>query len=213
MMRMSNSPSPGSGVGLSVNSKLSRLGAPSGRLLSKIWRLILATIAILLQVATIKSKLMSAGAGEGISRPPIPCINKETGSYAQTESRLPASQFGLDRAKGEVHCASGVEARKSRSQLAQQQGRIERATGRAGGSWSRRIDVRHKHGCAQCTPSGRKRRLANLWRLPLLRSLGAGGGGQLQHGGALALAQARKPAPPPRPETPTHHDGSWRCAC
>ena len=78
-MRMSNSPSPGSGVGLSVNSKLSRLGAPSGRLLSKIWRLILETIAILLPVATIKSKLMSAGAGEGISRPQYRDINKETG--------------------------------------------------------------------------------------------------------------------------------------
>src|SRR6516162_3982286 len=36
------------------------------------------------------------------------------------------------------------------------------------------------------------RRLANLWCRPLLRSFGAGGGGQLEHGGALALAQARE---------------------
>ena len=51
MMRMSTSPSPGSGVGVSVNSKLPRLGAPSGRLFSKIWRLTLPAIDILLQVA------------------------------------------------------------------------------------------------------------------------------------------------------------------
>src|SRR5215472_16372787 len=49
-MRMSTSPSPGSGVGLSVNSKLPRLGAPSGRLFSKIWRLTFPTIATLPQV-------------------------------------------------------------------------------------------------------------------------------------------------------------------
>src|SRR5262249_38039939 len=41
---MSTSPSLGSGVGVSVNSKLSRLAAPSGRLLSKIWRLTLPAI-------------------------------------------------------------------------------------------------------------------------------------------------------------------------
>ena len=47
--------------------------------------------------------------------------------------------------------------------------------------------------CADArAPSGRKRGLANLWRRPLLRSFGAGGGGQLQHCGALALAQARE---------------------
>ena len=40
--------------------------------------------------------------------------------------------------------------------------------------------------------SGRKRRLPNLWRRPLLRSFGAAGGGQLQHCGTLALAQARE---------------------
>src|SRR5262249_9175195 len=49
-MRMSTSPSPGSGVRLSVNSKLPRLGAPSGRLFSKIWRLTFPTIATLPQV-------------------------------------------------------------------------------------------------------------------------------------------------------------------
>src|SRR5262249_18675398 len=43
-MRMSTWPSPGSGIRLSVNSKLSRLGAPSGRLFSKIWRLTLGVI-------------------------------------------------------------------------------------------------------------------------------------------------------------------------
>jgi hypothetical protein len=40
------------------------------------------------------------------------------------ESCAPTSQSGLHRAKGEVHRASGVQARKSRSQLAQQQAPI-----------------------------------------------------------------------------------------
>src|SRR5215510_11066407 len=66
-MRMSTSPSPGSGVGLSVNSKLSRLGTPSGRLFSKIWRLTFLTIDTLLQVATIKLKLMSGGRHKPLS--------------------------------------------------------------------------------------------------------------------------------------------------
>src|SRR5215470_938424 len=61
-MRMSTSPSPGSGVGRSINSKLPRLGAPSGRLFSKIWRLMLAAIDTLLRFATT---LMLAGRGEG----------------------------------------------------------------------------------------------------------------------------------------------------
>jgi hypothetical protein len=58
---MSTSPSPGCGIGPSINSKLPRLAAPSGRLLSKIWRLIIDN---LLQVAT-EAKLMPAGPGEG----------------------------------------------------------------------------------------------------------------------------------------------------
>src|SRR5262245_47798677 len=40
-------PSPGSGTGHSVSSKLSRFGAPSGRLLSRIWRLTRPAIGIL----------------------------------------------------------------------------------------------------------------------------------------------------------------------
>src|ERR1700687_4127570 len=52
-MRMSTSPSPGSGVGLSVNSKLSRLGVPSGRLFSRIWRWTLPAIDILLQGSSL----------------------------------------------------------------------------------------------------------------------------------------------------------------
>src|SRR6266849_34922 len=49
-MRMSTSPSLGSGVGISVSSKLSRPGAPSGRLLSRIWRLTLPAMDTLLSI-------------------------------------------------------------------------------------------------------------------------------------------------------------------
>jgi hypothetical protein len=62
-MRMSISPSPGSGTGPSTNWKFSMLGPPSGRLFSKIWLLTLLTIDTLLQVAKIKTRLMFAGAG------------------------------------------------------------------------------------------------------------------------------------------------------
>src|SRR5215475_6469566 len=41
---MSTSPSPGSGTGACVSSKLPRLGAPSGLLFSRTWRLTPATI-------------------------------------------------------------------------------------------------------------------------------------------------------------------------
>jgi hypothetical protein len=45
-VRMSTSPSPGSGIGVSRSSKLSRRGAPSGRLLRMMQRLTPSLIAL-----------------------------------------------------------------------------------------------------------------------------------------------------------------------
>jgi hypothetical protein len=55
----------------------------------------------------------------------------------------------------------------------------------------RRIDIRRCTGVRRA-PSGRKRRLANLRRRLLLPGFGAGGSGQLQHGGTLAHTQTRE---------------------
>jgi hypothetical protein len=50
------------------------------------------------------------------------------------------------------------------------------------------------HRCApmRASPSARRQSLANLRRCLLLPGFGAGGSGQLQHGGTLAHTQARE---------------------
>src|SRR6516162_3648118 len=70
-MRMSTSPSPACGIGLSTSSKLSRPGAPSGRDFNRIWRFILSGIGIsklsLMHHKIVDNQVCKPGDDEGDS--------------------------------------------------------------------------------------------------------------------------------------------------
>src|SRR5262245_16656533 len=97
---MSTSPSPGSGIGACVSSKLSRLGAPSGLLFSRTWRLTPATIEPL-------PRLRATRRGEAsFARPTMRRLR-----CAQASIRRPS-----DHRRGRERCPWCVPGRRQRAQ-------------------------------------------------------------------------------------------------